>query len=390
MLSDASQQLLTAFVDGELSPRQREVALQLLHESSEARELLMQLQENANRIKRLPRQTLDAHFAVDVLEIIEERSIHPEPLPIRLAGTLRWLPYAVAGVAAAVVFVASLAGVIYVLGTIDHNQGPPLVKHQPPEPPEVAHNDAPPKGQGDREDLQPSAPKPLDPLIARVIEGSVSNFARHMPERGYTFAMRDLPSDKVAKEVATELKKSDALQLEVAVRNNPQAIERLRDVLKKHDIRLALDPASVAAAKQASGKTELLVYADNVSAEELAKILRELAHEEKKAVNPFDKVTVASLSQRNGQQVTELMGTDPTKRVDPIATANNQQPKNPPKNPKNPKASPPKAGPPKAPPRVMLLLPQAPQDKASAEVNQFMLQPVDPGSLRVLIRLRQE
>jgi hypothetical protein len=379
MLAESTKQLLTAFVDGELSPYQRQATLQLLQDSAEARELLMQLQENARKIKQMPPRSLDAAFVDDVLEIIAERNVHPVRRP--LVRHLRWVPYGIAGAAAAVLFVATLAGVVYVLGIFEREpgglpRGGGVVKTVPVDPADIARNDVPEKGQGG-DDPQPATPKPYDPLIARIIDGTHSNFARHMPpERVSSFPMRDLPKE----EVAAALKKDSAIELDLTVRNPPHAMDRFSSVLQKHNIKLVLDPTSAAAMKQATGKSELLVYADNISANELAKILGELAQDEKKVANPFDKLSVASLSPRNGQHVTDLMGSDPTRRVDPSATQGKQQ-----KNSKNPKAVLPKT-----PQRVVVGLPQSPQTKASAEVNQFLLQPVDPGSLRVLIRIRQE
>ena len=45
MLSERDLQLLTAFVDGELTRRERKVVLRLLHRSSQARSVLQELQE---------------------------------------------------------------------------------------------------------------------------------------------------------------------------------------------------------------------------------------------------------------------------------------------------------------------------------------------------------
>src|SRR5579864_510595 len=94
MLPEDAIQLVTGFVDGELSARERNAALRLLHESAEARELLMQLQENAHRIKQLRRRKLDAGFAAEVVQIITERQIKPERARPAAAIGLRWLPYA--------------------------------------------------------------------------------------------------------------------------------------------------------------------------------------------------------------------------------------------------------------------------------------------------------
>ena len=55
MLPDRDRQLLSAFVDGELSSRQRRHVERLLRRSGEARTLLRRLQEDARELRHLPR-----------------------------------------------------------------------------------------------------------------------------------------------------------------------------------------------------------------------------------------------------------------------------------------------------------------------------------------------
>jgi hypothetical protein len=160
------------------------------------------------------------------------------------------------------------------------------------------------------------------------------------------------------------------------VRNNPAAIDRLQKVLKQHGINLVVDPGSESALKGSPGKTSFLVYAENVHPEELAKILKQLAAEEKKAANPFDKVKVSSLSKHEHLQVASLLGTDPTKRNQGTTVGIKPGPKPKPAGKVE---------------RVAVVLPQEPAAKASEPVRQFLLQPADaqPGALRVLVRIHQ-
>ena len=91
-LSDRNLQLLTAFVDGQLSNRERKATLRLLHRSSEARAMLGELQENAHRLKELPRHTLGPDFAGRVVEAIKRGRLKPAPTPI-LRRLPRWLKF---------------------------------------------------------------------------------------------------------------------------------------------------------------------------------------------------------------------------------------------------------------------------------------------------------
>ncbi len=375
MLADDMLQLLTAYVDGECNPRQRHAALRLLHESSEAREILRQLQENLHKLQKLPRRKLEPAFAGTVLTAITERQVLPaKPVPRPAPSLLRWLPVALVGMAAAVLFLVTLGGVLYLALDFGGERGTPKIAEidhapvpSPVEPPKTDNN----------EPKKPT-PRPRNPMIAQIIDGTFQQYATHIPDehRPSSFAFRDLTREPIAKQVAAELKKNNALELEVTVRSNQDAIQRLQRVLKNNNARLVIDPAMIAALNKAGPKAELLVYADNLKADELAKILKELAAEEKKTANPFDTMTVAALSPHEQRHVTELFGEDPTKRVDPNASKNiiGQRPR--------PKG--------KVPPRVVAVLPPGPQANASREVREFLLQPVDPGSLRVLVRIRQK
>src|SRR5260370_11149966 len=171
MLADDAIQLLTGFVDGELSSRQHKAALRLLHDSSEARELLLQLQENAHKIKQLPRRQLDARFASEVLLLIAERDVKPEQ-PFRAAAIrMRWLPYVAVGMAAAVLFVVSLSGALYLAFYADGlplGPGGDFVKGDAPPLPRINPGNGKP-GPIEHEPFPPPRKAP-NPFISRVTE----------------------------------------------------------------------------------------------------------------------------------------------------------------------------------------------------------------------------
>jgi hypothetical protein len=387
MLADDTVQMLTAYVDGELHARQKQVLMRLLSGSAEARELLMQLQENAHRVHQLPRRKLDADFTTEVVrKIAQQRPTQippaqvPQPAPTK-AAHFRWLPYAaVAGIAAAVLFVATLSGALYVLFGI----GPPNGEN------ELVKGDvrdvAPEKGQGNgagkNENTDPAPPprKSSKPLLNDLVAGTFGQFAAPLPaEAPGSFAFQDLKTDDAAsKQLTAEMKKSDALQLDIRVRNNPHAIERLKAALAQLGVKLIIDAGSDSVLKKGPGKTEFLVYAENLKPEELAKVLKQVAAEEKKVASPFDKLTVSPLGTNQHQQLVSLLGEDPTKREPGNQGSKQGGPKPPPVPPKVE--------------RVVIVLPQGPSPKASEEVRQFLLQQArpQPGSVRVLVRIHQD
>src|SRR4030081_2544005 len=77
MLPDRYRQLVTAFVDGELSARQRRAALRLLNRSPDARDLLRKLQGDARTLRELPRPRLGRDLSGDVVRSIRARRLGP-------------------------------------------------------------------------------------------------------------------------------------------------------------------------------------------------------------------------------------------------------------------------------------------------------------------------
>src|SRR5437764_14265134 len=77
MLPERFRQLLTAYVDGEVSKRQHKAVLRLLRRAPEARTVLRQLQEDAKLLRTLPRLHLDRDLSVPVAQAIRERNLRP-------------------------------------------------------------------------------------------------------------------------------------------------------------------------------------------------------------------------------------------------------------------------------------------------------------------------
>ncbi len=103
MLSDDVCQRLSAYLDGELSERQRQAVERLLQASPEARELLAELQANANALRRVPRHQLPSDFAPQVMDTIAKQQLQPgrraawrpAPRTLALAGVAASLLVAV-------------------------------------------------------------------------------------------------------------------------------------------------------------------------------------------------------------------------------------------------------------------------------------------------------
>jgi hypothetical protein len=352
-------------VDGELSATQRAAVARLLQQSSEARELVRQLQENAHRLRELPRRRLEPDFADTILQAIADRQIGP--VRPRAVARRRWVP-AFAASAAAVLLIALFGGLYFYAELLDRGGTEP--------------NDVPPMAKLPIDKPAPLVPQSHtpNPLIARLVEGVYSQYAAPIPpERGVTVAFADLTHDPgAAGRVDAELRKGPAVDLDVRVRDSARAVERLKAGLQGQGIKLLIDPTSAAALKAASRNAEYWLYAENVRPDELNRLLKQLATADAKA--PFDKLAVTALGETEHRQVVALLGVDPDKLNGSSQGMIGRVP-NPSKTPR-----------PKTKERVAVVLPQSPTPRASEEVRQFLFQPSRPqaGTLRVLVKIHQD
>jgi len=274
MLPDRDCQLLTAFVDGELNERQHEALLRLLRESPEARLLLQDLEDNAGKLKALPAQTLGPDFSRAVLHRIKTlpaSGARPKQAAGRIAG---WV-----GPAAAAAILLAVAGVSYWF--FSPPQQLPVVNIEPKE---------------DR-----------SPLVAKIIEGTVKRFA----DPAMQVNMADFAQEKTQTRLTDELKKQNAVHLELACKNSAQAVDGLSNALQKSGVNVLVDDKAKSQLK--SGATVVLVYAENLRAEELTEILSRLgAREQIKNVidRQFASVHIESLSPEYRDRVARRFGMD--------------------------------------------------------------------------------
>jgi len=111
MLSDQLRQLLSAYVDGELSNRQRKALERLLRRSPEARALLEKLRDDARRVQALPRQRLGDEFTSRVLRAV--RHCQAQARQRELARQGAWPLYAAFAAAATVLLAVGLTSFFY-------------------------------------------------------------------------------------------------------------------------------------------------------------------------------------------------------------------------------------------------------------------------------------
>jgi hypothetical protein len=262
MLSDHDCELLTAFLDGQLGARQRKAVLRLLHRSSEARELLRQLQEDAHALRGLPRQTLPVDFAAQVMRVAAERGLRPGgPRPVvRPRGLPTWAGLAAA---AAVLLAVTAGSYLYFSGM----QTPP-------------------------EGVRLAQPERV-PLPAEV---------------GYRFALRDLGKEGLRPRLEQEFRSDPSWHLAVASDNPARTVARLETALRKQGVQLHVDPRARASLKKNLFRTTYVVYAENLRPEELTAILHQVGHTDggSALLNPMSAQDRTRLAKMLGVQVAQL------------------------------------------------------------------------------------
>lgn len=243
MLSERHYQLLTAFVDGRLSQRHREEAQRLLEKSASARAFLQQVQDNIQRLQELPKHTLEPEFASQVIAWIEGAAAAPPAVIARPRPVVRALPSWLGPAVAASLLLAVTAS-SYLFFSAKNR----------PEP--------------DQEIEQPV---------------TLANFNR--------VAFQE--------KVAAEVRKGKGVHLDLTYQNGPQAVERLRRAFEQSGIKLLPGPLN------ADG--ELVVYAEDINADELGGIVSQLSAEEQRS-HQFDVPQVQPFTAQEHRQVASSLG----------------------------------------------------------------------------------
>jgi len=368
MLPQRETQLLTAYVDGELSGHDRQAVAHLLEQSTEARQLLKDLQENQRRVRDLPARKLDVAFAGEVVHAIESQRASPRPAPRRRFPA--WTRYAMAASLLAVV----AGGTTYLATRQPKTSDEPVIAdHKKPTPPEE-------KRAGKH-----------DALVASILEGSAAGYSLPIPpERpGVKLAYDELAKTQWHEHLVKGMTNQEAVHLDVAVTNQRQAVQRLETVLQNKGIRVVIDPPAQTKLGVNQPRTEFVIYAENVRPDELAAMLYELGTDER-ARTSIEALTVSKVTEDDQKQLSGLLGIKAEELRQP--PQNEKQPFNTfiPKEDKTSataQANPVRAGP-VAETRVAMVLANTARDGAlSSEVKYFLNQrrQLQPGSLQVIV-----
>jgi hypothetical protein len=273
MLSDRHCRLLTALLDGQLSPRQHEAAQRLLARSEEARTLLRQLQEDARALGSLPPQALPADFSAQVMRVAAERGLRPgggpRPLP-RPAGVPAWVGLSVA---AAVLLAVTAASFAY----FRSEQQPEAFAVGPPN--------------------VPVPDKRLAPKDERL-------------------PLHALAQGPVRTRLEKEFSKTRSLYLDMTSANPVRSVERLREAFRRRGVHLHIDQRAQASLKKKQPKMTYVIYAEDIRPDELTAILQQVGRTDKGAPAADDSMLLNPLSDEDRTHLARLLGV-PADRLQP-------------------------------------------------------------------------
>jgi hypothetical protein len=340
MLSDQLRQLLTAYVDGELTNRQRKGIQRLLRRSPEARTLLARLQEDAQRLRALPRRHLDGEFPVRVVRALRQRQ--GEERRRQIAREAAWPLWASLAAAAAVLVAVGFGSFIYFAhpapGSQLASKDSPAVDPMPEPPPNPDEggkdNQATKVADGGAKLDRPKEPQPpeqlpmpfvvndtpRDPVNPTTVLGSESEtpvpgmeiFMPHVVKPPFALLedVRTIQADKLRKALGEET----ALRVELPCADTAKAFRRLQLALKEVGIALAIDAAAQNRLDKPRLRSNYVLFVEDLTAEELARALAKVGSDDKKAaeVRPkpdgqFSKMVVNLLSDADRKELSDVL-----------------------------------------------------------------------------------
>jgi len=347
MLAASELELLTGYVDGELSARDRRRADRLLRSNPEARELLARLQADAQALRQLPRLPIPIDLRQRVQTALARQQ--PKSPTLRFPAPRRRVPlnsWISLGAAAAMLFLVGL--VSFFLHTpfeSDETATPHRLAQVAPEHPSassvrpllplarparqpnsiIAQNtpqSAPVPSQVNLEEsLDEDARLPeLLPMPLEEVQGPVLTSGDREKPAALERVEVDLPTilrlhqlDRSAVEqLGNRLRQGTAFRIELLAHDAAGGLERLRAALAQIKIQPILHPLAAARLARPTWRTDFAVFVENLKPTDVIAVLQAVGSADRKPEPRFEGtllVKLASLWDR--RELRYLIGLDP-------------------------------------------------------------------------------
>jgi hypothetical protein len=148
----------------------------------------------------------------------------------------------------------------------------------------------------------PPTPQPVE-VIAPPLPLSLPLFGVGVPEN--------------RQKLLSELKKSESRRIDLFGRDTVRAYERFQAMCRGRKLRLTVEPVAQEALKRKL-RTPLVLFCDDLTAEEWVQLLQQLATADKKAEERrpgdglYDQIVFLPLTVADQKDLTMLLGADPT------------------------------------------------------------------------------
>jgi hypothetical protein len=261
MLPEHYCQLLSAYLDGELSPQRRKAVVRLLRKSRQARALFRKLEKDSRRLRALPPSPAPPDLTVPVMNAITERGLRPLPATPPAAATVAASGFPTwAGFAIAASLLIAVATASYLFFSRSHNADDNLAQQWPP-------------------------------------AGATTNKSPALPdEPGVKVVLRQLGARAERTRLAKELQKDTSFRLSVVCRDSVGALQRLQQALGSRGIGLVVERSARDHLSRREGRAGYLLYTENLHPEELAVILRHLGGKAKGTEPACEMVFLSALT----------------------------------------------------------------------------------------------
>jgi hypothetical protein len=324
-------QLLTAAIDGELTPDEQWAVHGLLCESEEARTIFSQMQSDSIRLKALSKAP-----PADLVSRILSRlpSVEPAPRPSDPHRSRRRI---VASLAASVLLAIGFGSFLYsrkpgsdavpngpltahatdpqLVNVLPKESGPQSLPPVPPIPPErnVAElNPAPPVPPApDRVDeIPPPREKGADVFVAPPLK-PISPLDRFIVRLPLLISVSDLEREDARQRLLAELSRESAYRIDLFAKDTAKAVEAVQAAAKASNIALFAD-SQVADRLKRRQTTSVVVYAESLGAADIRDLLVKLsADDAKNTQRVFDSLHATPAAAADATALKDVLGTDP-------------------------------------------------------------------------------
>jgi len=321
MLSETIRELLSAAIDGELTPSEKKSVRRVLRESAEARAYYSQLKTDSGEIAALPPLRSPFDFSKAILGTIADsglRPIPPPPVRIRAFRPSFDKPAFWAGLTgiATVLMVVVSASYFFFAVNLPSNTRSPSVENRKPSPlvrkaippieatgsPVVEETSEEPGAiaRADVESVEmPPAPRVVDRTTNVLATPFLPTAEPLEPARirlSLILSLRDLDQAYPRNRLRQELTRDEVVRVDLFCRDLYKANEAVQSALRAKTHSLQVEPTVAERSIKKNG--ELVIYSESMNADEIFALLDGLGEEERKLTvsksEPrFDKFVLA-------------------------------------------------------------------------------------------------